>query len=188
MVLSDSALLVGTIATYNCNQGYVLAGDTTRTCKERGDRTIGTWNGTMPQCEGKNNSRGMSKTKINASECITVNRYSTKTHTVIIRCQPLTQPSNGRVSISTGTHGVSLGVGAIATYSCNTGYGLVGQASRTCVSGGGTTGAWSGSQPTCEGINNLVYVRKPFTKASNSTQTRTRPHRDTHLPLNKSPN
>ncbi len=57
VVLSDSALLVGTIATYKCNQGYVLAGDTTRTCKERGDRTIGTWNGTMPQCEGKNNSR-----------------------------------------------------------------------------------------------------------------------------------
>ncbi len=60
VVLSDPALLVGTIATYNCNQGYVLAGDTTRTCNESGDRTIGTWNGTMPQCEGKNNSRGMS--------------------------------------------------------------------------------------------------------------------------------
>ncbi len=77
---------------------------------------------------------------------------SKQTLTVIIRCQPLTQPSNGWVSISTGTYGVSLGVGAIATYSCHTGYGLVGQASRTCVSDGGTTGTWSGSQPTCDGI------------------------------------
>ncbi len=102
--------------------------------------------------------------KQNASECITVNRYSTKTHAVIIRCQPLTQPSNGRVSFSTGTHGVSLGVGAIATYSCNTGYGLVGQASRTCVSDGGTTGIWSGSQSTCEGISNLVLCQETFYK------------------------
>ncbi len=57
VVLSDPTLLVGTIATYNCNQGYVLAGDTKRSCKEGSDRTIGTWNGTMPSCEGKKNSR-----------------------------------------------------------------------------------------------------------------------------------
>ena len=53
VVLSDPALLVGTIATYNCSQGYNLAGDTTRSCKERGDRTIGTWSGIMPRCQGK---------------------------------------------------------------------------------------------------------------------------------------
>ncbi|XP_064398669.1 sushi, von Willebrand factor type A, EGF and pentraxin domain-containing protein 1-like isoform X2 [Halichondria panicea] len=131
VVLSDPALLVGTIATYNCNQGYVLAGDTTRSCKEGSDRTIGTWNGTMPICE------------------------------VIIICQPLTQPSNGVISISTGTHGVNLGVGAIATYSCNSGHGLVGQASRTCVSGGGITGTWSGAEPTCEEILTCPSISPP---------------------------
>ena len=36
------------------------------------------------------------------------------------------------------------------------GYGLIGQATRTCVvAHGGTTGTWSGSQPTCEGTTNL---------------------------------
>ncbi len=96
---------------------------------------------------------------------------------MIIRCQPLTQPSNGVVSISTGTHGVNLGVGAIATYSCNSGYGLVGQASRTCVSGGGTTGTWSGSQPTCEGKNSTLHslhiLAKHIFYKSNCTLTKT---------------
>ena len=76
-----------------------------------------------------------------------------KIHAVIIRCQPLIQPSNGSVTISSGTHEVILGRGATATYSCNTKYGLVGQATRTCVvTDGGTTGTWSGSQPTCHGV------------------------------------
>ncbi len=73
-------------------------------------------------------------------------------HAVIIRCQQLTESTNGEVSVSTGTHGVNLGVGAVATYSCSNGYGLVGQATRTCVSDGGSSGIWSGSQPTCEGL------------------------------------
>ncbi len=72
-------------------------------------------------------------------------------YTVIIRCQQLTEPTNGEVSVSTGTHGVNLGVGALTTYSCSNGYGLVGQATRTCVSDGGSSGIWSGSEPTCEG-------------------------------------
>ena len=80
------------------------------------------------------------------------NSVHNTTFTVIITCQPLTQPSNGAVTISTGTHEVTLGRGAIATYSCNTGFGLIGQATRTCVvTNGGTTGTWSGHQPTCQG-------------------------------------
>jgi len=35
-----------------------------------------------------------------------------------------------------------------ATYSCNTGYNLVGNRTRTCQPGG----VWSGSEPTCEGV------------------------------------
>ena len=72
-------------------------------------------------------------------------------HAVIIRCQSLTEPTNGEVSISAGTHGVNLGVGAVATYSCSNGYGLVGQDTRTCVINRGISGIWSGSEPTCEG-------------------------------------
>ena len=78
--------------------------------------------------------------------------YDVQTNSEIIRCQSLTQPSNGAVTISSGINGDTLGRGATATYSCNTGYGLVGQRNRTCVvTNGGTTGTWSGSQPTCQG-------------------------------------
>ena len=113
--------------------------------------------GTEPCPVVKVRTEGYNKLVLFSQFACVLLKHNTETlthkHTVIIRCQPLTQPSNGVVSISTGTHGVNLGVGAIATYSCNSGYGLVGQASRTCVSGGGTTGTWSGTQPTCEGKN-----------------------------------
>ncbi len=41
----------------------------------------------------------------------------------------------------------------MATYSCDIGFGLSGDVMRTC--GGdmsNSTGVWSGSEPTCEGI------------------------------------
>ncbi len=81
------------------------------------------------------------------------------TYTVIIRCQQLTHLTNGEVSVSIGTLGVNLGVGAVATYSCSNGYGLVGQVTRTCVSDGGSSGIWSGSEPTCEGLSSVYQAR-----------------------------
>ncbi len=76
---------------------------------------------------------------------------------VIVRCQSLTSLSDGEVSISDGTHGVELGVGAVATYSCNPGYGLVGVATRMCV-GTGIIGTWTGSPPTCQGQLLSCYI------------------------------
>ena len=60
-------------------------------------------------------------------------------------CGNLTDPANGQVNHTAGTFG------QIATYSCNTGYNLVGDSTRTCQA----TGEWSGSESTCEG----VYVK-----------------------------
>ena len=66
------------------------------------------------------------------------------------RCDPLEcsdpgTPSNG---------GRNLGgrrVGDRVSYSCNSGYSLVGDSERTCQSSGSTSAAWSGSLPRCEG-------------------------------------
>ena len=57
-----------------------------------------------------------------------------------VDCDTLSNPANGQVS----TNGTTFE--QTATYSCNTGYNLMGDNTRTCQA----TGEWSGSEPTCE--------------------------------------
>ena len=59
----------------------------------------------------------------------------------VVDCGALRDPANGRVNDTAGTT-----LGQTATYSCNTGYNLVGNGTRMCQA----TGVWSGSAPTCE--------------------------------------
>ena len=60
-----------------------------------------------------------------------------------VSCGTLSNPNNGRVSHTGGTT-----FGRTATYSCNTGYNLVGGSTCTCQA----IGVWSGSAPTCQGV------------------------------------
>ena len=60
-----------------------------------------------------------------------------------VNCGNLTDPANGSVNHTAGTT-----LGQTATYSCNTGYNLVGNSTRTCQA----TGNWSGRAPTCQGM------------------------------------
>ena len=60
-----------------------------------------------------------------------------------VDCGPLTDPANGIVNHTAGTTSEQT-----ATYSCNTGYNLVGDGIRTCQA----KGNWSGNAPTCEGM------------------------------------
>ena len=60
----------------------------------------------------------------------------------VVDCGSLTDPGNGSVTLTVGTTS-----GQTATYSCNTGYNLVGDSTRTCQAGD-----WSGSEPTCQGM------------------------------------
>ncbi len=62
-------------------------------------------------------------------------------HTVL-RCEELQDISSGRVVLSGTT------VGSTATYSCNKGYILVGDYTRSCQ----FDGEWSGEEPFCERI------------------------------------
>ena len=68
-------------------------------------------------------------------------------HLTVVNCGTLTNPMNGRVNHTAGTT-----FGQIANYSCNTGYNMVGDNTRTCQA----TGVWSGSAPTCEGMQWLT--------------------------------
>ena len=55
MISYDSDIFdLGTVATYECEEGFVLVGNENRTCTE-GDSTsvIGEWSGGMPTCECK---------------------------------------------------------------------------------------------------------------------------------------
>ena len=61
----------------------------------------------------------------------------------VVDCGNLTDPDNGKVTHTAGTT-----FGQTATCSCNTGYNLVGNSTRTCQA----SGNWSGSAPTCQGI------------------------------------
>ena len=58
-----------------------------------------------------------------------------------VDCGTLPNPLNGQVTTTAGTT-----FEQTATYSCNTGYNLVGESTRTCQA----TGNWSESAPTCQ--------------------------------------
>ena len=62
---------------------------------------------------------------------------------IAVNCGSLPDPANGSVNHTAGTT-----FGQTATYSCNTGYNLVGDSTRTCQA----TGNWSGSAPTCQSM------------------------------------
>ena len=57
---------------------------------------------------------------------------------------------------------IDTGLDAVAAYSCNVGYDLVGAEMRTCQSGG----HWDGAEPTCMGkllICNISCDQSTFT-------------------------
>ena len=59
----------------------------------------------------------------------------------VVDCGALPNPLNGMVIFTITT------VLSTASYSCDTGYTLFGNSTRTCQ----TDGTWSGSSPTCDG-------------------------------------
>ncbi len=66
--------------------------------------------------------------------------FTARTFTAV-DCGALTDPMNGLVDTSSGTTFMNT-----ATYTCNNGYTLTGDATRTCQD----NGEWSGSASTCE--------------------------------------
>jgi hypothetical protein len=148
-------------ATYACNVGYLLVGDTTRTCQ-----MSGAWSGAAPTCmlvdcgslppptegtvmtdrttlggtatyacnEGWRTSDPTTRT------CLSTGSWSGRAPVCgPVDCGPLTAPANGNVGAASTTFG------SLAVYSCNDGYMLVGSNMRECQA----NGTWSGVTPSC---------------------------------------
>ncbi|XP_053409112.1 uncharacterized protein LOC123561493 isoform X2 [Mercenaria mercenaria] len=102
----------GCTATFTCNDGYTLNGQSQLTCREANGQSQ--WNGNQPNC-------------------------------VSNRCPQLTAIENGNREDSCETHN---GNGCTATFSCNSGYTILGQRILTCTETNGQYD-WNADQPTC---------------------------------------
>ena len=67
----------------------------------------------------------------------------------VIQCPDLTNITNGLVDTSGGKS-----YKCTAVYTCNTGFVLNGMTTRTCQG----NGAWSGAEPTCDGMQHICTV------------------------------
>ncbi|XP_064386142.1 mucin-2-like isoform X2 [Halichondria panicea] len=156
----------GSTATYTCTTGYQVTGLMVRMCSVSGWST-----GDDPVCTAICPDLILSNGMISfdpatsiilegtvaTHSCDTGYQLSSSTTTRTcqsnrtwsgddITCQPvdcgvLTDPTNGAVDTSSGTTFMMT-----ATYTCNTGYNIVGDMTRTCQD----AMLWSGAAPTCD--------------------------------------
>ena len=130
---------VGTVATYECNEGYELTGpgDEMRTCMVIVDSPGASFGGSAPTCERK-------------IHCCLSNFDLTSSNVFKAVCDELSVIANGRISYSPDMT-VPYSVGTVASHSCNPGFELIGEVIRTCEDGGaGVGGVFVGSEPSCQ--------------------------------------
>ncbi|XP_064387343.1 sushi, von Willebrand factor type A, EGF and pentraxin domain-containing protein 1-like [Halichondria panicea] len=80
-----------------------------------------------------------------------------------VRCPDLQSPGNGFIAITAGSYS-QFGLGAVANYSCNPGFTLVGRMIRGCrlLSGGEeSTGVWNTTKPSCRAIPLCLALESP---------------------------
>ena len=158
-------------ATYSCDAGFNLVGDNIRMCQ-----VAGVWSGNAPTCQGEllisHNTRCVCVYKYYLAQegsgvyyantmlvvfsllfdCVSQPDFALHSSVslilTVVNCGTLTDPANGQVS-----HTAETTLGQTATYSCDTGYNLVGNTNRICQA----TGVWSGREPICQGMLLLEY-------------------------------
>jgi hypothetical protein len=184
-VVSQSGNSEGDTATFVCNDRYELVGSPVLTCHDDG-----TWDNSPPVCkplcpDASNPANGVVSQSGNSesdtatfvcndeyelvgSPVLTCQNDGTwddnppvckLTITDLDVCQPVAEPHNGSVTLS------GFGTGDTAVYSCDEGFGLVGQSTRFCTS----DSTWCGEAPVCRSLcptspsipENVVNVSRP---------------------------
>jgi len=161
LTVSVSTLTQGSTATYACDSGYNLVGDTKRTCQ-----LDGAWSSSEPTCQIVSCSALLPTSPLSVTETALtfggVALYTCSTGHEIIGADTRTCQADGNWSglepscqiVScpplSATYPLTviapfLTYGEIATYTCESGYDLIGIGQRTCQS----DKSWSGSQPSC---------------------------------------
>ncbi|XP_064386420.1 receptor-type tyrosine-protein phosphatase kappa-like [Halichondria panicea] len=152
-------------ATYTCNTGYNIVGEDTQTCEANR-----MWTPEAPTCapvdcgpltvpNGQVNTTSgttfMNTATYTCDDGYNLNRVSDRTCQANgtwsltaptcdpVDCGSLNNTANGSVDTSSGTTFMMT-----ATYTCNPGYNIVGNESRTCGASG-TSGVWPGEAPVC---------------------------------------
>ena len=79
---------------------------------------------------------------------------------IAITCPALAPPTDGSVNCTNGNN-----FGSVCTFTCSSGYSLVGSSTSTCGGDGSSvTGAFDQAAPTCTGkrhINTILYIWHP---------------------------
>ena len=142
---TPSGTTITITATYTCNTGYIVTGSSSRTCG-----SDGLWSPAAPTCDSKYMITAWYYSSISVYGYVHISTPFVTQLTIfllliilriVVDCGPLGNPVNGQVDMSFETTFMST-----ATYTCNTGYNLIGPISRTC----GSDGVWSPAAPTCE--------------------------------------
>ena len=124
--------------TYTCNTGYNLTGNGIRTCQ-----ATRTWSASAPTCPRM----------LWSCTYYQVTLHDEVFLSTAVGCGSQPNP-NRQVRQAAGTT-----YGQTATYSCNTGYNLTGNSTRTCQA----NRRWSGSAPTCSRMLWLSGMSQPST-------------------------
>ncbi|XP_064386214.1 sushi, von Willebrand factor type A, EGF and pentraxin domain-containing protein 1-like [Halichondria panicea] len=168
---SDQSRSDGTVATYTCNTGYTLNGDSTRACGS------GVWSGSAPICQtncpdlpllingmimysdGSTNNRPFLSSAVHSCNpgytltggdttrvCVSGGNWFGSPPTCQQRaCFDLPPLMNGGITYTDGLAD-SRPINTIATFTCDNGYTLTGGSFRACQN----DGTWSETAPTCQ--------------------------------------
>ena len=133
---------IGTVATYECDTGFILVGDMTRDCVQV-DNDTAVFNRQAPVCECKNFF-------ISSYECfcppILSGHFFLLSSTA--QCPELPAIVNGFITYDPDMTPDS-DIGTIAVHQCNPKFMLVGVMFRNCTVGIDGTGEWTEEPPTC---------------------------------------